>query len=385
MATKAALPLGASPPVSAMPKPIVIGFCACAGVNHAHVAATMRARRVGSIDIVPRQIACPHPMVARSGTPGGMRYAGPLEPEERPMQDLDEHTVTEAALAQMANTADPRLKEIMDAAVRHLHAFAREVRLTPAEWLGGIQFLTAVGQACTPFRQEFILLADVLGVSALVNAMHDKKARELGTQSSLLGPFYREGAPELPLGASIVAKPSVQEIAIYGHITNNEGAPVPNALVQVWQTSEHGLYDLQAENAAEVMDLRANFRADSDGRYHFRTVRPLGYSIPMDGPVGEMVRRQNRHGFRPSHIHFLIGGDGYRELVTALYFADDEHIDSDTVFGVSGSLVVNAKDDPESPIPGLKAVRYDFRLAHAEAGDTGRVGADPSKLMKAAE
>ena len=112
------------------------------------------------------------------------------------MLDLDEHSVTEAALAQMANTPDPRLKEIMDAAVRHLHAFARDVRLTPAEWLTGIQFLTAVCQACTPFRQEFILLADVLGVSALVNAMHDKQARELGTQSSLLGPFYREGAPE---------------------------------------------------------------------------------------------------------------------------------------------------------------------------------------------
>jgi hydroxyquinol 1,2-dioxygenase len=259
------------------------------------------------------------------------------------------------------------------------------VRLTPGEWLTGIQFLTAVGQACTPFRQEFILLADVLGVSALVNAMHDKKARELGTQSSLLGPFYREGAPDLPLGASIVAKPSVAEIVVYGRVTDNDGSPVPNALVQVWQTSEHGLYDLQAESAAEVMDLRANFRTDADGHYHFRTVRPLGYSIPMDGPVGEMVKAQQRHGFRPSHIHFLIGGDGYRELVTALYFGDDEHIDSDTVFGVSGSLVVAAKDDPASPIPGLKAVRYDFRLAHAEEGDTGRVGADPSKLMKAAE
>jgi hydroxyquinol 1,2-dioxygenase len=301
------------------------------------------------------------------------------------MQDLDENSVTEAALAQMANTLDPRLKEIMDAAVRHLHAFARDVRLTPAEWLTGIQFLTAVGQACTPFRQEFILLADVLGVSALVNAMHDKQARELGTQSSLLGPFYREGAPELPLGASIVAHPSIQEIVVYGRVTDNDGKPIPGALVQVWQTSEHGLYDLQAENAADMMDLRANFRADADGRYHFRTVRPLGYSIPMDGPVGQMVQAQNRHGFRPSHIHFLISGDGYRELVTALYFADDEHINSDTVFGVSGSLVVNAKDDPASLIAGLKSVRYDFRLAHAEGDDTGRVGADPSKLMKAAE
>jgi protocatechuate 3,4-dioxygenase beta subunit len=314
-----------------------------------------------------------------------MRYARATEPEERSMQYLDEYTVTEAALAQMANTADPRLKQIMDAAVRHLHAFAREVQLTPDEWLKGIQFLTAVGDACTPFRQEFILLADVLGVSALVNAMHDKKARELGTQSSLLGPFYREGAPQLPLGASIVAEPTVPEIVVYGRVTDNNGNPVPNAFVQVWQTSEHGLYDLQAANAAQVMDLRANFRSDEQGRYHFRTVRPLGYSIPMDGPVGEMVRAQRRHGFRPSHIHFLIGADGYRELVTALYFGDDEHIDSDTVFGVSGSLVVHAKEDPDSPIPGFRAVRYDFRLAHAETGETGRVGADPSKLMKAAE
>jgi protocatechuate 3,4-dioxygenase beta subunit len=295
------------------------------------------------------------------------------------MQDLDEFSATEAALAQMAATPNPRLKEIIDAAVRHLHAFARDVNLTPEEWLAGIGFLTAVGKACTPVRQEFILLSDVLGVSAVVNALHDKKARELGSQSSLLGPFYREGAPELKLGDSIVKNASVPEIVVYGRITDNGGQPIPNALIQVWQTSEHGLYDLQTLGETG-MDLRANFRTDKEGNYWFRTVRPLGYSIPMDGPVGEMVRQQNRHGFRPSHIHFLIGGDGFRELVTALYFGDDDHIDSDTVFGVSGSLVVNATDDPSSPVKGLKAVHYDFRLAHAAPGESGRVGADPTKL-----
>ena len=295
------------------------------------------------------------------------------------MQDLDEFSATEAALAQMAGTTNPRLKEIIDAAVRHLHAFARDVNLTPEEWLAGIGFLTAVGKACTPVRQEFILLSDVLGVSAVVNALHDKKARELGSQSSLLGPFYREGAPELKLGDSIVKNPSVPEIVVYGRITDNNGQPIPNALIQVWQTSEHGLYDLQTLGETG-MDLRANFRTDKEGNYWFRTVRPLGYSIPMDGPVGEMVRQQNRHGFRPSHIHFLIGGDGFRELVTALYFGDDDHIDSDTVFGVSGSLVVNAKDDPSAPVTGLKAVHYDFRLARAAPGESGRVGADPTKL-----
>jgi hydroxyquinol 1,2-dioxygenase len=300
------------------------------------------------------------------------------------MQDLDEFTVTEAALRQMAATPDPRLKEISDAAVRHLHAFVREVNLTPAEWLTGIGFLTEIGKACSTIRQEFILLSDVLGVSAVVNALHDKNARELGTQSSLLGPFYREGAPELSLGACIVRNPAAPLITIYGQVTDNDGKPIPNALIQVWQTNEGGLYDLQTGNH-EVMDMRANFRTDAQGRYHFKTVQPLGYSIPMDGPVGRLVKEQRRHGYRPSHIHFLIGGGGYRELVTALYFADDAHIDSDTVFGVSGSLVVRAVDDPHSPAPGLKAVRYDFRLARAAENEMGRVGADPSKIAAAAE
>jgi protocatechuate 3,4-dioxygenase beta subunit len=154
--------------------------------------------------------------------------------------------------------------------------------------------------------------------------------------------------------------------------------------VQVWQTNEDGLYDLQA-GAGDAMDMRGNFRCDARGRYHFRTVRPLGYSVPMDGPVGRLVHDQKRHGFRPSHIHFLIGAPGYRELVTALYFADDPNIGSDTVFGVSGSLVVNAADDPESPVKGLRAVRYDFRLGRAQDADEGRVGADPSRVLPAAE
>ena len=148
------------------------------------------------------------------------------------MVDLDEFTVTDATLEQMAGTANPRLKQIMEAAVRHMHAFVREVELTPAEWIQGLQFLTAVGQACTPLRQEFILLSDVLGVSAVVNALHDRKAKELGSQSSLLGPFFREGAPELPLGAQIVEKPTVEELVIHGQVTDTHGTPVPGALIQ---------------------------------------------------------------------------------------------------------------------------------------------------------
>jgi len=296
------------------------------------------------------------------------------------MVDLDEFTVTAATLEQMASTANPRLKQIMDAAVRHMHAFVREVELTPVEWIQGLQFLTAVGQACTPLRQEFILLSDVLGVSAVVNALNDRKAKELGSQSSLLGPFFREGAAVMPLGAQIVEKPTEEELVVHGQVTDTRGAPLPGALIQVWQTSERGLYDLQERNG-ESMDMRGNFRTDAMGHYYFRTVRPKGYSIPMDGPVGDLVHAQGRHGMRPSHIHILIGADGHRELVTALYFGDDDFIDSDTVFGVSGSLVVSAKDDPESPMPGYRAVRYDFRLAKAAPGESGRVGADPTTFM----
>ncbi len=301
------------------------------------------------------------------------------------MQDLDENTITDAALAQMANTPNPRVKEVMEAAVRHLHAWAREVNLTPAEWTEGIKFLTAVGHACTPVRQEFILLSDVLGLSALVNALHDKTAAERGTQTSLLGPFFRQDAPEYELGASIIKHVNAPEIVLYGQVKDGAGRPMPGATVDVWQTDENGAYDLQIAGGAEA-DMRGRFRCDAEGRYHFRTIRPLGYSIPMDGPVGRLVRQQQRHGFRPSHIHMLVSAPGHRELVTALYMADDPNIDSDTVFGVSRALVVLPKrDDAEAPVPGLPSIRYDFTLGRATDSDTGRVGADPSQMVAAAE
>ncbi len=303
------------------------------------------------------------------------------------MPDLDTQALTREALAQMAATRDPRLREIMAAATRHLHDFAREVDLKPDEWLAGIAFLTAVGQACTPFHQEMILLSDVLGFSRLVNLLHDASGRdETGTESSLLGPFFREGAPEFAPGGSIaVHAAGGTEVAFLGTIADAEGQPVPDAEITVWQTDADGLYDLQAADA-DGMDMRGRFRADAAGRFHFRTVQPRGYSIPFDGPVGQLVRRQDRHGFRPAHIHVLIAAAGHRELVTALYFGDDAHIDSDTVFGVSPSLIVRPElDVAGSPLPGLPAIRYDFRLSRlGVAASGGRVGADPSRLMPAA-
>jgi hydroxyquinol 1,2-dioxygenase len=299
------------------------------------------------------------------------------------MRMIDETTITDAALEQMSSTPNPRLKEIMAAAVRHLHAFAREVELTPEEWLEGIGFLTAVGRKCTQYRQEFVLLSDTLGLSSLVNSLHDKRGAGAGTKPSLLGPFYRQDSPALELGQSIT-KSSGPQVALYGRVVDSAGRGIPNASVEVWQPDDTGNYDLQKNDPSE-MDLRGHFHTDAEGRYYLRTILPCGYMIPMDGPVGDMIRAQGRHGRRPAHIHFLIGAPGYREVVTALYLAGDDHIDSDTVFGVTESLVTEPKrNDPSSPFPELPGIRYDFTLGRATDATPGRVGADPSQIVKSA-
>ncbi len=299
------------------------------------------------------------------------------------MVDLTPDTVTDAVLAQMADTPDARLREIMTAAVKHLHAFAREVQLTPQEWLMGIAFLTEVGQTCTPSRQETILLSDTLGLSALVNLMHDSTHAHDATDSSLLGPFYRDSSPKLALGDSISSEPDTMPVVFLGQVRDQDGHGIAHASIEVWQTDAHGSYDMQIHGESR-MDHRARFEADASGHFHFRTVRPLAYYIPLDGPVGRMVKAQNRHGCRPAHIHFLITAPGHRELVTALYLGDDSYIDSDVVFGVSEALVITPQPDSTTPFPELPAIRYDFTLAQDAGMAASRVGADPSKLMQTA-
>jgi catechol 1,2-dioxygenase/hydroxyquinol 1,2-dioxygenase len=300
------------------------------------------------------------------------------------MREYTPENITDAVIDQMSTTPDPRMKEIMESAVRHLHAFAREVKLTPAEWIKGIEFMTKVGQMCTPARQEFILLSDTVGLSALVNIMHDKTKMEEATGASLLGPFFRENTPQFEHGASIAKiDKGGQEIVLYGRITDAQGRPLPNAMLTVWQTAADGRYDIQ--NSLEEIDCRGIFFTDKDGNYLVRTVRPLGYFIPLDGPVGKMVLAQKRHGKRPAHIHFLVAAPGYRELVTALYLAGDEHLDDDVVFGASGDLVVDVKSsDPACPIEGLPSVHFDFSLARESEADkkAGRVGADPAQVTR---
>jgi hydroxyquinol 1,2-dioxygenase len=257
------------------------------------------------------------------------------------MRNLDQKTITDSALERIANCNNPRLKEVMTALIRHVHDFAREVNLTPSEWMAGIEFLTAVGRITDDKRQEFILLSDTLGLSALVDLMANRGKSEAATESSLLGPFFRAGAPELPAGASIARGLAGEPILLRGHVTSTDGKALAGAPIDVWQASSDGRYDLQFDNfKGGEMNLRARLRTDAQGRYEFRSVKPASYPVPSDGPVGAMLNALGRHPYRPAHIHFIISAAGFKPLVTALYIDGDEYIDSDVVFGSREQLVV---------------------------------------------
>jgi hydroxyquinol 1,2-dioxygenase len=300
------------------------------------------------------------------------------------MRDLNEFNITEEVLDSFVAAENSRLGTIMSGLIRHLHDFAREVELTSAEWLEGIRILTAIGQQCQPNRQEFILLSDTLGFSTLVNAMQNRRLTG-ETPSSILGPFFKEGVPRSPLGTSIVADDTApgRRIVIEGRVTDVSGNPVGGAEIEAWQTSAEGKYDIQLHEEGEL-DYRGRFVSDEDGRYFFRSVVPAGYPIPDDGPVGKMLAAVGRHPNRPAHVHFLIRAAGYDELATALYLASDPYIESDTVFGVSRSLVVETlPPSPDSAFPNLPRIVYDFRLAKATATEMHRVGvgADPATTL----
>ncbi len=255
------------------------------------------------------------------------------------MRNLTEQSISDAVRERFAECPDPRLNQLFDSLIRHLHEFAREVRLTPGEWMSGINFLTAAGHITNEKRQEFILLSDTLGLSALVDILQNGDKPEQITESSLLGPFFREGAPKMPFDADIAGPVEGERVLLHGRVTSIYGKLVANATIDVWQAGPNGLYDLQDDTQPE-MNLRARFHTDSEGRYRFRSIKPASYPVPTDGPVGQMLNAVGRHPFRPAHIHFLITAPDYETLTTALYIDGDEYLDSDAVFGSRKSLVV---------------------------------------------
>ncbi|MHC8287179.1 intradiol ring-cleavage dioxygenase [Pseudomonas sp. XS1P51] len=257
------------------------------------------------------------------------------------MNNLDlssEREITARAINSFAHTPDARLRFLLQTLVGHLHQFASEVELSEAEWLQAIQFLTATGQKCDDVvRQEFILLSDVLGLSMLVDAIEHRSGVE-ATQSTVFGPFYIAGMPEREYGENMALIPGSASL-ITGYVRDAAGNPLSGATLDVWQTAENGQYSGQ-DVAQPHGNLRGRYRTDEQGRYAIRSVVPVSYPIPTDGPVGDLLQASGRHPWRPAHLHFMLDAPGHRRLVTHLFNDDDPYIDSDAVFGVKDSLRV---------------------------------------------
>jgi protocatechuate 3,4-dioxygenase beta subunit len=286
------------------------------------------------------------------------------------MRNLTDANLTDAVIASMTDAQDARLKEILASLVKHLHAFIREVNLTEAEWLAGIQFLTATGQVCDERRQEFILLSDTLGATTLKDILNNRKPPGV-TEYSILGPFHRLDAPELPLGASLTEDLPGEPVVVRGHVLTPDGRPIPGAALDVWQSDAEGFYDLQMPGLDGTV-LRGVFHTDAEGHFMFRTIKPSFYPIPDDGPVGQMLAATARHPYRPAHIHFIVSADGYQSVTTELFVDGDPYLDSDAVFGVREALVVpfvrhdSLEEAAQLTISSpFYTVDYDFVLATA--------------------
>jgi protocatechuate 3,4-dioxygenase beta subunit len=273
------------------------------------------------------------------------------------MRNLTEADLTDAVVARLARSEDPRFRAIMTSLIRHVHDFVREVELTEAEWLEAIKFLTATGQKCDDRRQEFILLSDVLGVSMLVDAINHRKP-DGATESTVLGPFYVDGAPDLPQGFDIAHGGPGEPTEVRGRVLTPEGKPIKGALLDVWQTAANSLYSSQ-DPKQDLYNLRGKFRSDDKGNYFFRTIKPVSYPVPTDGPVGAVLNAMGRHPMRPAHLHFIVSAPGYETVATHLFVKGDKYLDSDVVFAVKNSLVVDFKSKGDGN--GLEAV-YDFGL-----------------------
>ena len=287
------------------------------------------------------------------------------------MRNITEDNLTEAVISAMQNTQDARLKEVMTSLIKHLHAFIREVQPNDEEWMAGIQFLTDTGKLCDENRQEFILLSDALGVTALKDALNNPQMEGL-TEATVLGPFYRVGSPEVPQMYNIAGNIEGDPVVVYGKVTDLDKAPIAGACLDIWQATGDGFYDVQLESMDGEMGLRGKIRTDAQGNYIFRTIKPSSYPIPHDGTVGNLLKQLGRHPYRPAHIHFIVSADGYKPVITQLFVEGDVYLESDAVFGVRDSLVVNfEKIDSldEAARFGVKTpfykVHYNFVLKNA--------------------
>jgi hydroxyquinol 1,2-dioxygenase len=285
-------------------------------------------------------------------------------------RDLSGDQLTNEVLARFEGAESPRLREVMQSLVRHLHAFAREVSLTEEEWFAGIDFLTRTGQTCTDQRQEFILLSDTLGLSMQVIGINHP-APGGTTESTVFGPFYVANSPRYQNGADVANGASGEPCFVSGQVRSSNGSPIGGAHLEVWETDDEGLYDVQRADLSAPQG-RGQLDADEEGRYWFWSVLPVPYPIPSDGPVGEMLKAARRSSMRPAHIHFRVAAPGYAPVTTHVFVAGDPYLDSDAVFGVKESLIASfERSEPGTAPDGtvmsrpFYTVHYDFALLPA--------------------
>ena len=260
-----------------------------------------------------------------------------------------EEALVDRVVASFANTPDPRTKELVEALIRHVHAFLRETRLTEDEWKRAIDFLTAVGHITDDRRQEFILLSDVMGASMQTITINNE-AYANATEATVFGPFFLEGSPDVGLGGDVARGAPGEPCWVEGRVTDTDGRPVAGARIEVWEADSDGLYDVQYGD--DRVTGRGHLHTDAEGGYRFWAVTPTPYPIPDDGPVGELLRATARSPMRASHLHLMVEADGYRTLVTHVFPRGDRYLDSDSVFGVRESLIVDVHQQiPTTPTP----------------------------------
>lgn len=273
---------------------------------------------------------------------------------------MNTNPITAAVIASFSKTDDPRLKEILSSLVKHLHAFAQDVKLTETEWFKGIEFLTAVGQKSDEKRQEFILLSDVLGLSMLTVSMNNDRPK-ICTESTVFGPFYVEDAPHYENGQDVSNGASGKACIVQGTVKGSDGQPIPNAVIDVWQADDEGFYDVQKDHLDHAQ-ARGVLHSRADGSFNFKSIVAEAYPIPMDGPVGVLLDATKRSPWRPAHLHFMIKADGYETLITHVFKKGDPYLSSDPVFGVKESLIADWTTDSD----GLTTLNFDFVLNAAK-------------------
>ncbi|MEM6650529.1 MAG: intradiol ring-cleavage dioxygenase [Pseudomonadota bacterium] len=285
---------------------------------------------------------------------------------------FEEDNSAEVVIRRNNNSKNKRFTKVMGAITKHLHAAVKEIEPTQEEWFEAIQFLTQTGHTCTDWRQEYILLSDVLGVSMLVDAINNRKPKG-ASESTVLGPFFIQNAPELPLGSDICLDQKGEPMLVKGSIRDIDGSPIPNAKIDVWQANDEGFYDVQQKGIQPDFNLRGVFRTNEKGEYWFKGVKPKYYAIPDDGPVGKLLDQLGRHPYRPAHLHFMIDADGFDKLITHVFDPDDPYINSDAVFGVKESLLVDFqyidnKKEIENSIMSSPhwLIEYDFVLVKGQ-------------------